>query len=282
MALTEIGGVGPKTFQQILMRVGPPENVLSARPEDFEDIPRIGEDGLEKIFKSLDHIGEFEKKIEEFDNQGIYTTTFFDDDYPELLREIGDPPPVLYFKGNLEALKNDYVALVGTTQATQEGIRLTIDLTREFVKRGVGVVSGLAIGIDSAAHLSALKYQGSTIAVLGCGFYNIYPPENITLAENIAVSGLLVSEYPPERRVKAVRLILRNRLIAAFSKAVIVSQIGTIRRGELRTAQYAFKQGKPLYFADPEQILDSETIKNSNALPINGIEAVDEIIKYMV
>jgi DNA processing protein len=282
MALTEIGGVGPRTFQQILLRLGPPENVLSAGPEDFEDIPRIGENGLEKIFRSLDHIGEFEKKIEEFDNQGIYTTTFFDDDYPELLREIGDPPPVLYFKGNLKALEKDYVALVGTTQASQDGIRLTIDLASEFVKRGVGVVSGLAIGIDSAAHLSALKNNGSTIAVLGCGFYHIYPPENSILAEKISASGLLVSEYPPERRVKAVRLILRNRLIAAFSKTVIVSQVGAVRRGELRTAQYAFKQGKPLYFADPEQILDGETIKSSNALLINGIDAVDEIIKYMV
>jgi DNA processing protein len=282
MTLIELGGVGPRTFQQLLLRLGPPENVLSIGPEDLEEIPRLSEDGPEKILKSLDHIGEFEQRIEELESQGINTISYFDEDYPELLREIGDPPPIIYTKGNIDALRHNYIALVGTTQATQAGLRLTVDLAKEFVKRGVGVISGLASGIDSAAHLSALKNDGSTIAILGCGFFNIYPVENITLAENIAVKGLLISEYPPQRRVKAMRLILRNRLISAFSRAVVVTQVGTERRGELRTAQYALKQGKPLFLADPDGILDAETIKSSNALVINGVEAVDEIINYMV
>jgi DNA processing protein len=282
MALTELGGVGPRTFQQLLMRLGPPENILDAGPADFDDIPRLGEEGPEKIIKSLDHIGAFEQKIEQFQNQGVEAITYFDEDYPELLREIGDPPPIIYIKGNIEALKYDYVAIVGTTQANQPGIRLTVDLAREFVEHGLGIVSGLASGVDSAAHLSALKSGGSTIAVLGCGIFNIYPPENDVLADNIAAAGLLISEYPPEKRVKAMRLVLRNRLISAFARAVVVTQVGRERRGELRTAQYAVKQGKPLFIADPEGILDSETIRDSHALPIKGIEAVDEIIKYMV
>ncbi len=282
MALTELGGVGPRTFQQLLMRLGPPENILNAGPADFDDIPRLGEEGPEKIIKSLDHIGAFEQKIEQFQNQGVEAITYFDEDYPELLREIGDPPPIIYIRGNIEALKYDYVAIVGTTQANQPGIRLTVDLAREFVEHGLGIVSGLASGIDSAAHLSALKSGGPTIAVLGCGIFNIYPPENEVLADNIAAAGLLISEYPPEKRVKAMRLVLRNRLISAFSRAVIVTQVGMERRGELRTAQYAVKQGKPLFIADPEGILDSETIMDSHALPIKGIEAVEEIIKYMV
>lgn len=282
MALTEHGGVGPRTFQQILMRLGPPENILNAGPEDLEDIPRLGEEGPEKILKSLDHIGDFERKIEQFSSQGVRTISYFDDDYPSLLREIGDPPPIIYIKGNIEAFKYNYVAMVGTTQATQPGIRLTVDLAREFVGRGLGIVSGLASGIDSAAHLSALRGNGPTIAVLGCGIFNVYPPENSVLADSIAASGLLVSEYPPEKKVKAVRLILRNRLISAFSRAVVVTQVGSERRGELRTAQYAIKQGKPLFMADPEGTLAPETIGSSNALLIRGVEAVDEIIKYMV
>jgi len=282
MALTELGGVGPRTFQQLLLRLGPPENVLSAGPEDFEDIPRLGDDGPQRILKSLDHIGEFEEQIEEYSSLGINTITYFDDDYPELLREIGDPPPIIYTRGNLQVLRNNYVAIVGTTQANQESLRLSVDLAREFVNHGVGVISGLAIGIDSAAHLSALKNNGLTVAVLGCGFFNIYPEENTALADRIATTGLLVSEYPPHKHVKAVRLILRNRLISALSRAVVVAQVGNERRGELRTAQYAFKQGKPLFLADPEGILDSETINSSNALLIKGIEAVGEIINYMV
>jgi DNA processing protein len=198
------------------------------------------------------------------------------------LREIDDPPPLIYTKGKREILNRDFVALVGTTEASQPGIRLAVDLTAEFVKRGFGVVSGLAIGIDSAAHIAALKNEGATIAVLGSGIDNIYPPDNEILADNIARTGLLVSEHHPTRRVKAGQLILRNRLISAFSKAVVVVQVGSTRRGELRTAAYALKQARPLFMADPEGILDPETIKTSNALTIQGVESVDEIIRYMV
>jgi DNA processing protein len=277
-----MGGVGPRTFQQILMRLGQPENILNAVPADLGEIPRLGREGPEKIIKSLDHVGAFERKIEQFQDQGVEAFTYFDEEYPELLREIGDPPPIIYIKGNIEALKYDYVAIVGTTQASQAGIRLTIDLARGFVEHGLGIVSGLASGIDSAAHLSALKNGGRTIAILGCGIFNIYPPENDVLADNIAGTGMLISEYPPDKRVKAMRLVLRNRLISAFSQAVILTQVGSERRGELRTAQYAVKQGKPLFIADPDGNLGSETIEDSHALPIRGIEAVDEIIKYMV
>ncbi len=282
MALTERGGVGPRTFQQLLLRIGPPENILNAEPKDLADIPRLGEEGPEKILRSLDHIGDFEQKIEQFSNQGIETLSFFDDVYPERFREIGDPPPIIYVRGNIQALKYNFVALVGTTQATQPGIRLAVDLAKGFVDHGIGIASGLAIGIDSAAHLSALKSGGITIAVLGCGIFNIYPPENTALADNIAVSGLLISEYPPEKWVKAMRLILRNRLISAFSRAVVVVQVGNERRGELRTAHYATKQGKPLFLADPEGTMNAETIRDSNALLIHGSEAVEDIIKYMV
>jgi DNA processing protein len=140
----------------------------------------------------------------------------------------------------------------------------------------------LASGIDSAAHVGAIAASGPTIAVLGCGILRIYPPENALLAENIANTGLLISEHGPHRRVKAVRLILRNRLISAFSKAVIVVQVGVERRGELRTAQYAAKQAKPVFFADPEGSLDVESIKESNAVMIKGVDSVDDIIQYLV
>jgi DNA processing protein len=282
MALTELGGVGPRTFQQLLLRLGDPENLLYATPDELRDIPRIGDEGSDKIIKSLELVDTFRDRLDDYISQGVNITTYLDNDYPERLREIDTPPPILYSKGNLAVLNIPYVALVGTTQASQDGIRLAVDLAREFVKRGYGIVSGLASGIDSAAHLGAIRENGSTIAVLGCGIFNIYPPENNILAENVTKNGLLVSEYEPYKRVKAMRLVLRNRLISAFSKAVIVVQVGSERRGELRTAQYGFKQARPVFFVDPEGILDSEIVKDSNALVINGTEAIDEIIKYMV
>jgi DNA processing protein len=282
MALTEIGGVGPKTFQQLLMRFGPPENFVSVTVSDLEDIPRVGENGSQRILRSLDKVDHFQDKLDNYTDIGIGITTYLDDDYPAILREIDDPPPILYMKGSRDALALDYIALVGTTQATQDGLRLAIDLARGLVSRGYGIVSGLASGIDSAAHIGAIKAGGSTIAILGCGVLNIYPEENTPLADNIAERGLLVSEYDPFRSVKAARLILRNRLISAFSKAVVVVQIGMERRGELRTAHYASKQARPVFFADPDGILDPETIARNNALTIKGVESIDEIVKYMV
>lgn len=282
MALTDIGGVGPRTFQHLLMRFGSPENLMYARGEELSVIPRLGESGAERILRSLDRASDYERRLGDFADEGIEAFTYLDDEYPAAFREIGDSPPIIYLRGNRQALELDYVALVGTREATQDGIRLTVDLAQEFVKRGIGVVSGLAIGIDSAAHLGALKSEGITIAVLGCGISNIYPPENTVLADNIARSGLIISEYQPGRRVKAAQLILRNRLISALARAVVVVQVGSTRRGELRTAQYAVKQAKPLYFADPEGILDPETIRSSNALLISGVESIDQIIKHMV
>jgi len=282
MALTDIGGIGPRTFQELMLRLGSPDNLASISASDFEEIPRFSDGRLERALRSLDLIGEYEKRLIDCESQGIEVVTYFDDVYPGLLREIGDPPPVIYIAGDLELFNYKYVAIVGTTQATQTGIRLAVDLAREFVDRGYGIVSGLAIGIDSAAHLSALKNDGITIAVLGNGIFSIYPDENTGLADNITRNGLLVSEYQPFKKVRAPQLILRNRLISALSQAVVVVQVGSQRRGELRTAQYAFKQGKPLFFADPEGILERETIESNNALMIKGTDSVDEIIKYMV
>jgi DNA processing protein len=242
----------------------------------------VGENGGERILRSLDKVDHFQSKLDNYGDIGIGITTYLDDDYPLILREMDDPPPILYWKGNRGSMQFDFVALVGTTQATQAGIGLAVELARRFVSRGYGIASGLASGIDSAAHTGALKNGGRTLAVLGCGILNIYPQENTQLAERICENGMLISEYDPFRRVKAVRLILRNRLISAFSKAVVVVQVGAQRRGELRTAQYAYKQARPLFFADPEGILDNETLKENKALVVKGPEAIDEIISYMV
>jgi DNA processing protein len=282
MALTEIGGVGPKTFQQLLMRFGPPDNFADVSVSELEEIPRIGENGSARILQSLERVDHFQNKLDNYTEIGIGITTFLDDDYPIRLRDIDDPPPIIYMKGRREALDRDCVALVGTTQATQAGVRLAVDLARNFVSRGYGIVSGLASGIDTAAHIGAIKDGGTTIAILGCGIFNIYPEENASLADTIMENGLLISEYDPFRAVKAGRLIVRNRLISAFSKAVIVVQIGEQRRGELRTAQYAFKQARPVFLADPDSNLDSETIASTSALKIKGVESIDEIIGYMV
>jgi DNA processing protein len=282
MAITELGGVGPRMFQQLLLQLGAPENFPNATRQELADIPRIGENGSEKILKSLEQVDKFRERLEDYEKDGVEVITILDDGYPDLLRQMDDPPPVIYIKGDHRFFEHEYIAIVGTTQATQAGIRLTVDLSTALGKKGFGIVSGLASGIDSAAHLGAIKSGAPTIAVLGCGVLNVYPEENTALADTIAKIGLLVSEHQPYKQVKAARLILRNRLISAFAKAVIVTQVGVERRGELRTAEYAFKQAKPVFFADPEGDLDKETIQATEGVLIDGIESVDRIIEYIV
>jgi DNA processing protein len=264
------------------MRLGAPEDFLSASYADFEDIPNIKGNGINRLMNSLDSVGEYENRLKDFTSDGIDVHTYLDSGYPSGLRDISDPPPIVYIKGEREALSARYIAVVGTTEATQEGIRFTIDMAREFVKRGFGIVSGMATGIDSAAHLAALKENGTTLAVLGCGFYNIYPEENISLSEMIVKDGALVSEHSPHRGVSRPNLVLRNRIISALSEVVIVSQVGEKTAGELRTAAYAVKQAKPLFYGNPDGSLDSARIDDFPGVVINGVESVDEILKYVV
>jgi len=212
----------------------------------------------------------------------INVITYLDSEYPANLREISDPPPVIYFKGNKEAWTSKYIAIVGTTKASQDGIGLAVDLSRELIQRGFGIISGLAAGIDSAAHLGALKESGRTIAVLGCGVLNIYPEENITLSESILKDGLVISEYPPFRGVSKPGLVLRNRLISALSSAVVIAQIGSETSGELKTAGYAAKQAKPLFYANSDDKLNYEKISEFPGVIIKGVKAADEIIKYVI
>ena len=281
MAITEEGGVGPRMFQQLLLHLGPPEELLNASSADLDEIPRLSATGADRLLRSLESIDEFTERLYDYAADDIQVTSFLDEDYPEHLRKINDPPPLVYFRGDLEAWSYNYVALVGTTRASQGGLRLAVDLAREFVRRGYGIVSGLATGIDSAAHLGAIKEQGRNIAVLGCGLLNIYPAENTSLAELVAKTGLLISEHQPFKSVSKSRLVLRNRMIAAFARAVVVVQIGEETKGELRAAAYAFNQAKPLFYGDPDNNLDLALVGNAPGMVIKDAGAVDEIIKYM-
>lgn len=282
MAITDAGGVGPKMFQQLLMRIGAPEDFLSATDEDFQDIPRLSNEKIRKLRDSLDRVDGYQAKFQEYSSLGINILTYLDGDYPALLRELNDPPPIIYSKGLPEAFSDKYVALVGTTHATQEGIRFAVDLSKKFVDEGFGIISGLAAGIDSAAHLGALKENGKTIAVLGCGILNIYPEDNVPLSENIEKNGLLVSEHDPSKKVSRPNLVLRNRIISALSSAVVVVQVGEKTTGELKTAAYAIKQAKPLFYCNPDGRLDLGKIDNLPGVVINNPDAADQILKYVI
>lgn len=282
MAITEEGGIGPKMFQQLLLRLGPPEEFMGASAADLEDLPRLNEDRIERLLRSLENVDDYLGRIHDYLSHEVHIRSILEDDYPAQLKTIDNPPPLIYFKGDASAWSRQFVAIVGTTRATQGGLRLAVDIAREFVRRGYGIISGMASGIDSAAHLGAIKEEGVNIAVLGSGILNIYPEENITLAELITQTGLLISEQEPSKKVNKSGLILRNRIISALSKAVVVVQVGDETRGELHTAEFAVKQTKPLFYGDPDGDLDYQKVSEWPGAIINSVDSVDDIIRYMV
>ena len=175
--------------------------------------------------------------------RGIQALTWEDEAYPARLKEIDQPPPVLYLKGALLSEDDWAVAVVGTRHVTAYGRQVAQEIAAFLAVNGVTVVSGLARGVDSIAHSTALHSGGRTIAVLGSGVDRIYPPEHRKLADEIAVQGALVSDYPPGTEPAGVNFPPRNRIISGLSLAVVVVEAGD-KSGALITASFAAEQGR--------------------------------------
>jgi len=199
--------------------------------------------------------------------QGIEILTWDDEHYPPRLKEIDQPPPVLYIRGALKAEDSWAVAVVGTRRVSAYGRQVAEDLASFLATNGVTVVSGLARGVDGIAHQSALKAGGRTIAVLGCGVDRIYPPDHTQLAEKIMANGALISDYAPGTPPDASNFPPRNRIISGLSMATVVVEAGETS-GALITAQFAIDQGREV-FAVPGNILAPQS-KGTNRLISQG------------
>lgn len=177
--------------------------------------------------------------------------------YPALLRPIDDPPVVLYFRGDLASLAAPPVAVIGSRAATSYGRRCSFTLARDLARQGITVVSGLAHGIDAAAHQGALEGGGATVGVLGCGIDVVYPRDHEALYRQVTAAGAIISEYPPGTRPEGFRFPARNRIIAGLARGVVVVE-ATQRSGSLITARLALDQGREI-FAVPGRIDSSRS-----------------------
>ncbi|WP_372777092.1 DNA-processing protein DprA [Litorivivens sp.] len=177
---------------------------------------------------------------------------YTDDRYPALLREIPDPPPLLYVAGRVELLAQPQLAVVGSRNASRAGLALAEAFARDMAARGLCITSGLAWGVDSSSHLGALKSGGDTIAVLGTGIDVPYPRRNLALYQEIRERGLLVSEFPPGAPPRREQFPQRNRVISGLSLGVLVVE-AALRSGSLITARFALEQGREV-FAIPGSI----------------------------
>lgn len=212
-----------------------------------------------------------EQEVERLASVGAAAITWEDAGYPKLLREVADPPPVLFVKGALTEADAWAVSIVGTRRATVYGREVTEMLSAELARNNITIVSGMARGIDAIAHQTALKAGGRTVAVLGCGVDVVYPPEHRKLAQQIVENGALVSDYPIGTPPDALNFPPRNRIISGLSLGVVVVEADE-RSGALITAEFAAEQGRDV-FAVPGNIFN-RTSRGTNRLIQQGAHIV--------
>jgi DNA processing protein len=246
-----VKGIGAVRFQSLLDYFGYAESAWNASPAELSQAG-LGEKGLER-FLELKSSLDLDKFRDQIDEQGIRVLIWQDPDYPPHLKEINQPPPVLYIRGGLTSEDSWAVAIVGTRQVTAYGRQVTEELSSTLAHNGVTIVSGLARGVDAIAHTAALKAGGRTLAVLGSGVDKIYPPEHRKMADNILTQGTLVSDYAPGTPPESTNFPPRNRIISGLSMAVVVVEAGETS-GALITADFAVEQGREV-FAVPGNIM---------------------------
>jgi DNA processing protein len=281
VVLSMAAGIGPVRFQRLLEVCGGARQAWQAT--DLE----LAAAGLERrtadSLKRLRQRTTPEAAAARLDQMAIAALTLLDDEYPARLRQIADPPPVIFTRGRLKDIDAQTVALVGTRRATPYGHAVAGRLARELASAGVTVVSGLAKGVDTTAHQAALEAGGRTLAVLGNGLDQVYPPENATLARQIVDrdAGALISEFAPGVPPDAVNFPRRNRIISGLSTVTVIVEAGE-RSGALITADFALEQGRDVLVV-PGPIFSptsagSNDLLKQGALPVTSIDDILEAL----
>ncbi len=275
--LSLVSGVGPLLRKALLERFGTAAAVLVAGKDELQAVDGIGPKIAARIVAAKDEV-DAEAELKLAADHGIDVLTEADADYPRPLRQIHDPPGVLFRRGRPQPQDEMAVAMVGTRHATRYGIAQAERLAGSLARTGFAVVSGLARGIDAAAHRGALAAGGRTIAVLASGLLEIYPPEHDKLADEIVENGYLLSESPPRMVPLSGAFPQRNRIISGLCVGTIVVEAPD-RSGALITARHAYEQGREV-FAVPGPV-DSRMSRGCHALIRDGaklVESMDDVL----
>ena len=243
LALTTISGVGGVTARKMIERFSDVESIFAASLEELIEIPRVTEAMARQILAVP--IDQLESELVSLSDEGIDLLTWDDDRFPSLLRPLPDAPMVLFVRGTVKRHDDQAVAIVGTREPTRSAIESSTTFGRELAVRGLTIVSGLALGIDTAAHRGAIE-AGRTIAVLGSGIRFIHPKENVELAEEVVGCGAVLSELHPNTPPRGQQLMARDRIVSGLSRAVVVIEAGE-KSGSLDTAAKAKKQNRLVY-----------------------------------
>lgn len=282
LLLNMIPDIGPVRHRNLIEHFGDAASVFSASVNGLKSIEGISDLLARRILKMRQERPLAEKEIKLAQTHRIHILTLDHPAYPDSIKSLSDPPPVLYCNGDLQCLSAASVAIIGTRHPTPYGERVAATLSRELSELGIHTVSGLARGIDTIAHRSTLQAKGKTIAVLGSGLLRIYPPENVRLSELIwEKGGAVVSEFPLRFPPESGHFPRRNRIISGLSMGTVVVEAAE-KSGALITAKYAAEQGKEV-FAVPGPVTSKMSrgphilIKQGAKLVENCAEILEEI-----
>ena len=280
LQLTRVPGVGPRTCGALLDHFGSAARVVAATESMLRDVPGVGGKLAAKV-AAAHRDGGAQADLEQCRARGVAILPQSSDAYPTRLAEIPDPPSLLYVRGQLKPVDQLAIAIVGSRRCTPYGLRVAERLGSGLARVGMTVVSGLARGIDAAAHRGALAAGGRTIAVLANGLAQVYPPEHRELADEVCASGAVVSETPLTQEPLAELFPRRNRIISGLSLGVIVVE-ATPRSGSLSTAKHATDQNREV-FAVPGPV-DSLPSRGCHELIRDGatlVQSVDDVLEQL-
>ncbi len=281
LALYLIPGLGIRTWHKLQAAFDNPEKIFAASETKIRQmVPGISAKIIAGIKQNkLQAQAEAELKLA--DKTGIRIISRRCREYPELLQHIHEPPPFLYIKGNLDLLNNKCLGIVGARASTTYGQRIATSMAKQLSRQGLTITSGMALGIDTAAHRGALQAGGPTIAVLGCGLDIIYPRQNNKLYHQITKEGAVISEYPFGTQPEPFRFPARNRIISGLSLGLLVVEAAK-KSGSLITAHLALEQGREV-FAIPGRV-DSFKSEGTHDLLKSGaklVHTVDDILEEL-
>ncbi|MBI3921251.1 MAG: DNA-protecting protein DprA [Armatimonadetes bacterium] len=278
VALSAVSGIGGKTLERLVQQFGAPSEVFDASEEDLLAVPRITEQMVTEIRRIEANLDNLRADLSALSEEGVSVLTREEEGFPRNLRWASDRPALLYARGEVTAEEEFSIAIVGSRNATEAGVELARDLAGELASRGITVISGLALGIDAAAHQGALDAEGRTVGVLGSGIRVVYPSENLELAERMIRSGAVLSELSPNARPSGPNLMARDRIISGLSLGVVVVEAGE-RSGSLDTGARAKRQNRAVWAVDWCDEEDSHAgnrqLLRGGALAIPSNESVD-------
>lgn len=285
LALHSVAGIGAATYQKLLDKFGSPKEVFTADKAAIASIPRLPKEKADEILAVNEKMDDIENLMLRLNDLGVEILTMVDQDYPALLRQVKNPPPIIYLYGQIQKQDEKSIAIVGSRHATEKGLQIARGFGKRLAERGYTIVSGYAKGIDTESHLGALEGKGRTIMVLSNGMLHFKLRDaGFESFEFLKQHGAVISEMFPTESWTVGAAMARNRLVVGLSKAVLVVECG-IKSGTMNAAHVAQRMNRPLFVLQyqevGEHVLGNKELLKSGAIAIQRFSDVQLIEKYI-